>query len=63
MTATNPSSVDLGRDQIMVRGGKGNKDRVVMLPRKLKPTLAALMEYRSEQHQRRPGPWQCARRG
>ena len=32
--------VDFGRGQIMVRQGKGNKDRVVMLPRSLRGELA-----------------------
>jgi len=31
--------VDFERNQIVVRGGKGNKDRVTMLPEKLKPEL------------------------
>jgi integron integrase len=44
--------VDLGRDQVLVRGGKGNKDRVVMLPRKLKPALAEQFERRRAVHER-----------
>ena len=30
---------DLGRGQLLVRGGKGHKDRVVMLPKALRPAL------------------------
>jgi integron integrase len=44
--------IDLGRSQILVRGGKGDKDRVVMLPRKLRPALAALIERRQALHER-----------
>jgi integron integrase len=44
--------LDLGRHQVLVRGGKGNKDRVVMLPRKLKPALAEQMERRRAVHER-----------
>jgi integron integrase len=44
--------VDLERNQIMVRSGKGDKDRVVMLPRKLKPALEAQIERRRTVHAR-----------
>jgi integron integrase len=44
--------VDLDRCQILVRGGKGDKDRVVMLPRKLKGILAEQLERRRHQHER-----------
>jgi integron integrase len=44
--------VDLERGQILVRGGKGDKDRVVMLPRKLRPALTARIERRRALHER-----------
>jgi integron integrase len=44
--------VDLQRHQILVRGGKGDKDRVVMLPRKLRPALAEQVECRATVHAR-----------
>ena len=44
--------VDLGRGQILVRDGKGGKDRVVMLPRSLRGRLAEQIERRKEQHAR-----------
>lgn len=41
--------VDFGRNQIIVRGGKGDKDRVTVLPEKLKPDLQRhLAEVRSQ---------------
>jgi integron integrase len=43
--------LDLRRNQIIVRGGKGNKDRVVMLPRKLRPALVAQVEHRRAVHE------------
>jgi len=36
--------VDFGRQQIVVRAGKGNKDRVTMLPESLQKDLAAQLE-------------------
>jgi integron integrase len=36
--------VDFGRGQIMVRGGKGDADRVTMLPESLRTELAAQLE-------------------
>jgi integron integrase len=44
--------LDLERGQILVRGGKGDKDRVVMLPRKLRPGIVALLERRGVLHER-----------
>jgi integron integrase len=44
--------VDLVRLQITVREGKGDKDRVVMLPRSLQTPLAEQICRRSELHQR-----------
>lgn len=42
---------DFDRGQILIRGGKGDKDRVVMLPRKLRPVLTALQEQRQALHE------------
>jgi len=44
--------VDLVRLQITVREGKGDKDRVVMLPRSLQGPLAEQIRRRMELHQR-----------
>jgi len=44
--------VSLERGQIVVRGGKGNKDRVVMLPRAVRAELAKLLEWRRQLHER-----------
>jgi integron integrase len=44
--------VDLGRGQLLVRDGKGGKDRVVMLPRSLRTRLAEQAERRRQQHER-----------
>jgi integron integrase len=44
--------VDLQRHQILVRGGKGDKDRIVMLPRKTRAGLAAQLDRRRQQHER-----------
>jgi integron integrase len=44
--------VDLGRGQILIRDGKGGKDRVVMLPRSLRGRLAEQIERRRAQHER-----------
>lgn len=43
--------VDLRAGSIMVRGGKGAKDRCVMLPRALAPQIAGLMDARRALHQ------------
>lgn len=43
--------VDLRAGSIMVRAGKGNKDRCVMLPKALAPQLAEMMEARRALHQ------------
>jgi integron integrase len=44
--------VDVERGQVLVRAGKGDKDRVVCLPRKLRPTLARLLQQRQHLHAR-----------
>jgi integron integrase len=44
--------VDFARLQIVVRQGKGDKDRIVMLPRSLVPDLQPHLAQRKEQHQR-----------
>jgi integron integrase len=44
--------VDLDRGQVLVRGGKGNKDRVVMLPRAVRPELVAQLANRRQLHAR-----------
>jgi site-specific recombinase XerD len=43
--------VDFGRNQIVVRDGKGHKDRVTMLPAAVKTSLAAHVTQVREQHQ------------
>lgn len=43
--------VDLAGSSITVRGGKGQKDRAVMLPRSLAQQLAGVMEARRALHQ------------
>lgn len=44
--------IDRERGQILVRGGKGNKDRVVMLPRAVRPELERQLAARRELHER-----------
>lgn len=44
--------LDLGRTQIVVRHGKGAKDRVVMLPRSLRPELERQIAWRRDLHDR-----------
>lgn len=44
--------LDLSRQQLMVRHGKGGKDRIVMLPRALKPELERQISWRRELHER-----------
>ncbi len=44
--------VDLAREQLFVRGGKWHKDRVVMLPKALRPALAQQLQRRREIHER-----------
>src|SRR5262249_24559259 len=44
--------LDLYRDQLVVRHGKGGKDRVVMLPRALRPELDRQIEWRRDLHAR-----------
>lgn len=43
--------VDLARNEITVREGKGNKDRVTMLPQSLAEPLRAKIALRRQQHQ------------
>jgi len=62
--------VDFARNQIVVRDGKGHKDRVTMLPAAVKTSLAAHVTRVREQHQAdlRQGagwvelPWALARK-
>src|SRR5262249_33826094 len=42
--------VDLARGQLTVRGGKGDKDRFVMLPSGAKPELEKILEWRRRLH-------------
>lgn len=42
--------IDFGAGSITVRAGKGNKDRVVMLPQSLAPQLRALVLQREQWH-------------
>jgi integron integrase len=44
--------IDLARNEITVRAGKGNKDRKTMLPTSLRPGLQAQMELVRVQHTR-----------
>jgi integron integrase len=44
--------LDFARGQIVVRGGKGDKDRVVILPRPLRPALLEQVERRRALHAR-----------
>jgi integron integrase len=44
--------LNLARGQIVVRAGKGNKDRVVMLPRSVRPDLERQLEWRRQLHER-----------
>jgi len=44
--------VDFGRNQIMVRSGKGQKDRVTVLPESLKAELQAHLERWRLEHRR-----------
>lgn len=44
--------LDLGRGQIVVRAGKGDKDRVVMLPRAVRPELEKQLAARRTVHER-----------
>lgn len=43
--------IDFATGSITVRGGKGDKDRTVMLPRALAPQLRALLQEREAWHQ------------
>ncbi len=45
-------NVDLARQQIVVRHGKGGKDRIVMLPRALQPQLERQLAWRRQLHDR-----------
>src|SRR4051794_19928622 len=44
--------VHLARGQIVVRAGKGNKDRVVMLPRSERTNLERQLDWRAKLHER-----------
>lgn len=44
--------LDMARDQLVVRHGKGGKDRVVMVPRKLRPDLDRHLTWRRQLHDR-----------
>jgi integron integrase len=44
--------VHLARGQIVVRAGKGNKDRVAMLPRSVRADLERQLEWRRRLHER-----------
>jgi integrase len=44
--------LDLSRMQIIIRHGKGGKDRVVMLPKLLRSDLERHLEWRKALHQR-----------
>ena len=44
--------VSLERGQIVVRGGKGDKDRVVMLPQAVRGELARQLAWRRDLHER-----------
>jgi integron integrase len=44
--------VDFATNQIIVRGGKGNKDRVTMLPAAVKADLARHLQRVKQQHER-----------
>src|SRR5271166_3263132 len=44
--------VHLARGQIVVRAGKGNKDRVVMLPRSVRGDLERHLDERRQRHER-----------
>jgi integron integrase len=44
--------LDLPRGQLLVRAGKGDKDRTVMVPRKLRPRLAKVLAWREQLHRR-----------
>jgi integron integrase len=43
--------VEFTSSQILVRGGKGDKDRVTLLPSVAKPDLARQLQFAREQHQ------------
>ncbi len=44
--------IEMSRGQIVVRGGKGNKDRVAMLPRSVRADLERHLEWRRRLHER-----------
>lgn len=44
--------IDLGRGEIRVRAGKGNKDRITMVPEAVKPNLRQPLEAVRARHQR-----------
>ncbi len=44
--------LDFDRNQLLVRQGKGDKDRAVPLPRAIRPRLIAQVEWRANLHDR-----------
>jgi integron integrase len=44
--------LDMARNQIFVRHGKGGKDRIVMLPQALRPDLERQLAWRRQLHER-----------
>ena len=58
--------VDFGRNEIVIHDGKGAKDRVTMLPEKLKPELQRHLERVGAVHERDLprvwGGWCCRTR-
>lgn len=52
--------IDFGRNQILVRRGKGAKDRMVPLPQNLKPPLNEhLLKVQKLHQEERRYPWDC----
>src|SRR5262249_57453170 len=45
-------ALDLARNQLFVRHGKGGKDRIVMLPQSLRPELERQLAWRRQLHDR-----------
>ena len=46
--------VDFSANLVIVRSGKGDKDRVTMLPAAVKPDLGRWLEFVRGQHQQKP---------
>lgn len=51
--------IDMGYQQIVIRNGKGGKDRLVPLPKRYQEQLTAQIEFVSSQHNfdLQQGPW------